>query len=74
MILLKNVKSEARKIKNKKGTIWNLEKVSSNHIEIKSIGSVAYHRERTKYLMSLSSMPIILRRFLKTLILNTEKD
>jgi len=25
-------------IKTKKGTVWNLEKIDSNHVEIKSIG------------------------------------
>ena len=32
-------------IKTKKGTIWNLERIDSHHIEIKSIGGDDYHRE-----------------------------
>ncbi len=38
-------KQEARIIKTKKGTIWNLEKIDPHHIEIKSIGGVDYHKE-----------------------------
>ena len=47
-ILSKKTKSEARKIKNKKGTVWNLEKLEPNHIEIKSIGGENYHKEMKK--------------------------
>lgn len=52
-ILSQNSKSVTRKIKNKKGNIWNLEKVSPNHIEIKSIGGVDYHKEMTKIIAEL---------------------
>ncbi|UCN01086.1 hypothetical protein LCX93_03995 [Sulfurimonas sp. SWIR-19] len=47
-ILFKNTKAKSREIKNKKGTIWNLEKIDSNHIEIKAIGGVEYHKEAEK--------------------------
>lgn len=47
-ILLTNTKSNARVIKTKKGTIWNLEKLETNHIEIKSIGGINYHRQMDK--------------------------
>ena len=47
-ILSKNTKIKTRLIKNKKGTIWNLEKIASNHIEIKAIGGVNYHKEIDK--------------------------
>lgn len=47
-VLSKNSKSVSKVIKNKKGKIWNLEKVSSNHIEIKSIGGLEYHKEMEK--------------------------
>jgi len=49
-ILSKNTKTKSRVIKNKKGTIWNLEKIESNHIEIKAIGGVDYHKEIDKIL------------------------
>ncbi len=44
-ILSSNSRQESRKIKNKKGTVWNLEKVENNHVEIKSIGGDDYHKE-----------------------------
>jgi len=47
-ILAQNTKLEAKKIKTGKGTIWNLEKISFNHIEIKSIGGVDYHSDTEK--------------------------
>jgi len=42
-ILSSQTKQQARVIKTKKGTIWNLEKIDAHHIEIKSIGGVNYH-------------------------------
>jgi len=50
-ILSKNTKTKSRVIKNKKGTIWNLEKIESNHIEIKAIGGVDYHKDIDKILI-----------------------
>jgi len=47
-ILSKNTKVKSREIKNKKGAIWNLEKIGVNHIEIKAIGGVNYHKEVDK--------------------------
>jgi len=47
-ILSKNTKAKSREIKNKKGTIWNLEKIDANHIEIKAIGGIDYHKEIDK--------------------------
>lgn len=47
-ILSKCTKSKAREVKSKKGTIWNLEKLAVNHIEIKSIGGIDYHKEMGK--------------------------
>ena len=44
-ILSRNSKQISRKIKTKKGTIWNLEKIEPNHVEIKSIGGDNYHQE-----------------------------
>ena len=41
---------ESRVIKNKKGTIWNLEKIDPHHIEIKSIGGAGYHKEMERIL------------------------
>ena len=44
-ILSSHTKQEARTIKTKKGTIWNLERIDSHHIEIKSIGGDDYNKE-----------------------------
>ena len=44
-ILSSHTKQEARIIKTKKGTIWNLERIDAHHIEIKSIGGIDYHKE-----------------------------
>ncbi len=44
-ILSKNTQAKTKRIKSKKGTVWNLEKISSNHIEIKTIGGDDYHKE-----------------------------
>lgn len=52
-VLSQNSKSVTRTIKNKKGKIWNLEKISANHIEIKSIGGVDYHKEMSKIIAEL---------------------
>ena len=52
-ILSKNTKAKSREIKNKKGTIWNLEKIGVNHIEIKAIGGVDYHKEIDKIINEL---------------------
>ncbi len=43
-ILAYTNKLESRKIKTKKGTIWNLERISNNHVEIKTIGGENYHQ------------------------------
>lgn len=45
---LRNSKTITRQIKNKKRKIWNIEKISPNHIEIRSIGGVDYHKETSK--------------------------
>jgi len=47
-VLTTHSKAETRKIKTKKGTVWNLEKVASNHVEIKSMGGENYHKEITR--------------------------
>ncbi len=44
-ILSSHTKRDTRVIKTKKGTIWNLERIDTHHIEIKSIGGVNYHKD-----------------------------
>ena len=45
-ILSGNSKVVSRSIKNQKGQIWNLEKISSNHVEIKTMGGANYQLKR----------------------------
>jgi hypothetical protein len=47
-VLLKNSKSDSRKIK--KRTVWNLEKIDPRHIEIKTIGGIDYHKKSDQIL------------------------
>jgi predicted HNH restriction endonuclease len=54
-ILTSYSKTKSRQIKTKKGTVWNLEKVGSNHIEIKSMGGKNYHKEVKKLLKEFSA-------------------
>lgn len=42
-ILSSNNKLQSKEIKTKKGTVWNLEKIENNHVEIKTIGGDNYH-------------------------------
>lgn len=44
-ILSSNTKQTSRKIKTKKGTVWNVEKIEPNNVEIKSIGGDGYHQK-----------------------------
>ena len=44
-ILSSYTKQASRKIKTKKGTIWNVEKIEPNHVEVKSIGGNSYHQK-----------------------------
>ena len=70
-ILSSNSKQVSRKIKTKKGTIWNLEKIESNHIEIKSVGGVDYHQFSDKIINEFSLYDQL---FASTLQADTEKD
>lgn len=69
-ILLTNTKSNARVIKTKKGTIWNLEKLETNHIEIKSIGGINYHRQMDKIIDEFDTYADCFNRVYK----NTDPD
>jgi len=44
-ILTSYTKQTSRQIKTKKGTVWNVEKIGANHVEIKSIGGNSYHQK-----------------------------
>ena len=53
-ILTNHSKAKTRQIKTKKGTVWNLEKVGSSHVEIKSMGGIDYHKEVKKLVKEFS--------------------
>ncbi len=57
---------EAKKLKNKKGRVWNLEKRkedgSTNHIEIRTMGGTNYQRKEEQILRELDKfIPIFIR-------------
>ena len=54
-ILSSHSKQKARVIKTKKGTVWNLERIDTHHIEIKSIGGVGYHSEPTRIIQEFEA-------------------
>lgn len=70
-ILSSNSKRVSRKIKTKKGTIWNLEKIEPNHVEIKSIGGDYYHQEIDKIIDEFSTYT---KLFQEALNMDTNED
>jgi len=69
-VLSKNTKQKSRIIKTKKGTIWNLEKIAPNHIEIKSIGGLNYHKDIDKLIYDFN---LYTKYFLEVLNKPTKK-
>lgn len=65
-----NTKNEAKKKKNKIGKVWNLEKISNNHIEIRTMGGNNYHLKTEQILSELSKYFVI---FKETLSKDTEE-
>jgi len=70
-ILSSYTKKASRKIKTKKGTIWNVEKIEANHVEIKSIGGNGYHQ---KIDIMLNEFSDYCRYFEETLRQDTDED
>ena len=70
-ILSSYTKQDSRKIKTKKGTVWNVEKIEPNHVEVKSIGGDAYHQKIDTMLHEFSEYS---RYFEKTLQQDTDED
>ena len=70
-ILSLNNKQITREIKTKKGTIWNLEKIEPNHVEIKSIGGDNYHQNIEKIVDEFS---LYSKYFNDTLCKDTNMD
>ena len=69
-ILSSYTKQASRKIKTKKGTIWNVEKIEANHVEVKSIGGDAYHQKIATMLNEFSDYS---RYFEETLQQDTDE-
>jgi len=61
---------EAKKLKNKKGRVWNLEKrrenSKTNHIEIRTIGGTNYQQKVEKILSELDTFIEIFNRSIKS--------
>ncbi len=69
-ILSSYTKQASRKIKTKKGTVWNVEKIEPNHVEVKSIGGDAYHQKTATMLNEFSDYS---RYFEETLQQDTDE-
>jgi len=48
-----NSKRDSKVLKNKKGRVWNLELVSKNRVEIRTMGGVDYHLKNSEILEEL---------------------
>jgi len=59
-----NNKKQSKKIKNAKGKIWNLELISSNRIEIRTMGGIDYHKKKKKILLELEQFKNIFKETL----------
>lgn len=64
-----NTKRDSKVLKNKKGRVWNLELVSKNRIEIRTMGGVEYHLKNEQILKELAQYKMI---FEETLSKDTE--
>jgi hypothetical protein len=68
-----NNKKQSKKIKNRKANgdkIWNLELISSNRVEIRTIGGIDYHKNNNKILLELEQFKNI---FQETLSKDTDE-
>jgi len=70
-ILDSYTKQASRKIKTKKGTVWNVEKIEPNHVEVKSIGGDSYHQKIDTMLKEFSEYS---KYFEETLQQDTAED
>ena len=64
-----NSKRDSKVLKNKKGRVWNLELVSKNRVEIRTMGGVDYHLKNREILEELTEYQDVFR---KTLDRDTE--
>jgi len=54
-----NTRRDSKVLKNKKGRVWNLELVSKNRVEIRTMGGVDYHLKNDKILKELAEYKAI---------------
>ena len=59
-----NSKRDSKVLKNKKGRVWNLELVSKNRIEIRTMGGVDYHLKSSEILEELTEYQDVFRETL----------
>ena len=60
-----NNKKEAKRLKEKKGRVWNLELVAKNRIEIRTIGGTDYHTKTTKIIEEIAKFKELFEETLK---------
>jgi hypothetical protein len=65
-----NNKKEAKKLKEKKGRVWNLELIDKNRIEIRTIGGKNYHLKTDKIIQEVEKFRDI---FIETLNRDSQK-
>ncbi len=55
---------DARKLKNKKGRVWSIERRGKAHIEVRTIGGMGYHNQTPKIVTELKSFISIFEKTL----------
>jgi len=60
-----NSKRDSKVLKNKKGRVWNLELVSKNRVEIRTMGGVDYHLKSDQILKELADYKAIFEETLR---------
>jgi len=59
--------TDARKLKNKKGRVWSIERRGKAHIEIRTMGGVGYHNQAHKIVKELNTFIDIFEKTLKNM-------
>lgn len=73
MEILNNLnEKDTRKLKNKKGRVWSIERRGIGHVEIRTIGGTSYHYEATKICQELNHFIKIFKRCLCDMKMDSE--
>lgn len=59
--------ADARKLKNKKGRVWSIERRGKAHIEVRTMGGVGYHKQTPKIIQELNSFIHIFEKTLENM-------